>query len=219
MGRPKIFTAIEAVAVSAFLAIMTVLLCRLVMSLSFEDRWEAAGCLLAAAVGWLAADFASGLVHWFADTFFEEDTPWIGPLLIQPFREHHRDPQAMTRHGFLELSGNSCLGAVPLLALGCAWPLAVWGNAALAVFAVAVLATNLAHGWAHADHPPWLARRLQACGVLLSAAAHAAHHTPGHRGAYCVMNGWANRWLDGVGVFARLERVLVRLGVPAAREA
>ena len=124
----------------------------------------------------------------------------------------------MTRHGFLELSGNSCLAVVPLLALAWAWPLRVWGDAALAAFALAVLATNLAHGWAHADHPPRLVQRLQTCGILLRADGHAAHHAPGHQGAYCVMNGWANTWLDGTGVFARLERVLVRLGVPAARE-
>jgi plasmanylethanolamine desaturase len=56
---------------------------------------------LAVAAGYLAADLASGLVHWFCDRFFEQDTPLIGRVLIHPFREHHREPRAMVRHGFL----------------------------------------------------------------------------------------------------------------------
>ena len=67
-----------------------------------------------------AADWASGLAHWSCDTFFEEDTPLVGPAVIQPFREHHRDPLAMTRHGFLELNGSNCLRMVVPLAV------AVW---------------------------------------------------------------------------------------------
>lgn len=207
---------VEGVAVIVFSGLVAVLLARLATA-----TWTPAAVMAATAgalLGYLAADVASGAVHWFCDRFLEEDTPVIGPLVIVPFREHHRDPAAMTGHGFLELSGNSGLAAVPVLALGGAWPLPVGGDAALAVFGLAVLATNLAHGWAHADRPPRLVRRLQACRVLLRAADHAAHHRPGHRGAYCVMNGWANRWLDGAGVFARLEHLLVSLGVPAARE-
>jgi hypothetical protein len=112
MPRPKHAVAMEAGAVCLFLALTAASLYRLAVSL--QDRWDLAWYPLAIPAGWLAADFASGIVHWFADTFFEEDAPWIGPLLIRPFREHHRDPQAMTRHGFLELTGNSCLVLLPV---------------------------------------------------------------------------------------------------------
>jgi plasmanylethanolamine desaturase len=168
----------------------------------------------------VAADLASGLVHWFCDRFLEEDTPVVGALLIFPFRDHHRDPAAMTRHGFLELSGNSCLGMLPILALAGLRPLPVGVDAAVVALALAILLTNLAHCWAHAGRlvPPLVAR-LQAWGLLLRPGAHAVHHAPGHRGAYCVTSGWANRWVDGLGLFRGLERVLVALGVPATRQA
>ena len=154
MRRPKLFTAIEAAAVVCvrrhddFAALPSGGIAR-------KPR-DAAGCLLAAAAGWLAADFASGLVHWFADTFFEEDTPCIGPLLIQPFREHHRDPQAMTRHGFLELTGNSCLVLLPVVGAALALPLSPFLQAAVAAFAFGLFATNLFHKWAHDPAPPYL---------------------------------------------------------------
>jgi len=171
--------------------------------------------LLAALCGYLVADFVSGLVHWFCDRFFEEDSAVIGPLLIEPFREHHRDPRGMTRHGFLELTGNSALGLTPLLGGACAQPLPLFAEAALIAFALALFATNLFHKWAHAESVPPLIVWLQRHRLVLAPDHHARHHTGENRAAYCVTSGWMNRWTDALGVFERLERSLKALGVPA----
>jgi len=53
---------------------------------------QPAALIGAALLGAVAADLASGVVHWACDTFFAEDTPVIGRALIFPFREDHRDP-------------------------------------------------------------------------------------------------------------------------------
>jgi len=82
--------------------------------------------LVAAPVGWLAADLGSGLLHWACDSFGSASTPVIGQALIRPFREHPVDPQAMTRHDFVETHGASCLAALPFLAASVAVPLASW---------------------------------------------------------------------------------------------
>src|SRR6185369_10112577 len=71
---------------------------------------------LALILGWLLADLFSGLVHWALDTYGSVRTPIVGPAIIRPFREHHADPQGMTRHDFFEVNGSSCLGCLPLLA-------------------------------------------------------------------------------------------------------
>jgi hypothetical protein len=175
-----------------------------------------------AVVGYVAADLASGLVHWFCDRFFEEDSPLIGARLIQPFREHHRDPLAMTHHGFLELTGNTCLGLAPILA-GAWWWAApaddarrVFGYGVLLALALGVFATNVFHGWAHAARVPIAVAWLQRCRLILSAHAHAEHHEAGER-AYCVTVGWMNGWTDRLGLFVILERALRAAGVPATR--
>ncbi len=170
--------------------------------------------------GFVLADAASGLVHWFCDTFFEETTPVIGALMIAPFREHHRDPLAMTRHGFLELNGHNCLILVPVL--GGTWWLgpetdsdaAVFGYSLLLAFAAMITGTNQFHRWAHDPAPPRLARLLQRYGLVISPSHHARHHAPPHRSAYCVTTGWANRFADSLGVFTTAERVLAALGLP-----
>jgi ubiquitin-conjugating enzyme E2 variant len=194
--RSKAVVVLETAAVTAFFVLLGLVALRL-----GRVPWAAtgiAGAALAAAAGYALADVASGLTHWFCDTFFEESTPGIGPVLIHPFREHHRDPSAMTRHGFLELTGNSCLGVAPLLGLAVWRPWSPYVDAGLVAFALALFATNVFHKWAHSDRVPrpiaWLQRR----HLILNPARHAVHHAPPHKTAYCVTNGWMNPLMDRI---------------------
>ena len=191
---------------------------------SIDSTADIGLAVLSLIVAYAAADCMSGLAHWFCDTFFDEDTPVIGPALIQPFREHHRDPLAMTRHGFLELNGNNCLGLVaPLGATVWLGPLAPTGVLAtfltslLTFFFLAVAVTNRLHGWAHASDVPMLVRWMQERGLILSPERHAAHHRAPYAQAYCVTHGWMNGPLDRVRFFERTASVLTRLGVPTSR--
>src|SRR5690606_1851621 len=61
---------------------------------SAEERWLALAVLLTVTVGYLAADLASGVVHWLFDRFGTVDTPFFGPRFVAPFREHHETPEA-----------------------------------------------------------------------------------------------------------------------------
>ena len=211
--RPRAVVAIEAVASLAFFVLIALLAARVWDGARGVTAWLVLAP--AALLGYFLADVATGLVHWFCDRFFEEHTPVVGRLVIFPFRDHHRDPRAMTRHGFLELTGNSCLAISPVLAAALGVRLGLFLDGALLVFTLAVVGTNLFHGWAHAERAPRLAAWLQSRGLVLAPTVHDVHHAHGGRGAYCVTNGWANRWLDGLRVFERLEAGLVALGVPA----
>ena len=181
---------------------------------------EAVRLAVVLAAGYLLADLLTGFVHWFCDTFFDETTPIIGPGLIAPFREHHRDPLLMTRHGFLELTGSSFRGLAPLLAL------LVWGGAALPAsvnaFALAVsagaVATNLLHRWAHDPAAPAVARGLQRIGLVLTPERHARHHAPPYAAAYCVTTGWMNPLCERLKIWSRAEAVLVALRLPRKSE-
>lgn len=192
--RSRWIAAAEAVAVTLFFALLALLATRVV-----RDAPEGTRTLLlvlGAIAGYALADVASGLIHWFCDTFFREDTPCIGRVLIFPFREHHRDPTAMTRHGFLELTGNSCLGVSPILGLAAWRPWSPIIDAGLIAFALALFGTNLFHKWAHSAEVPGIVRWLQQCNVILNPARHQVHHTPPNKKAYCVTNGWMNVLLD-----------------------
>jgi plasmanylethanolamine desaturase len=143
--------------------------------------------LAAALLGWLAADLLSGLVHWALDRFGSERTPAIGAVLIRPFREHHEDALAMTRHDFVETNGASALGASVLL---------LFGNEILFFTALGVLAANQCHKWAHQRSVPALVRAAQRLRLILPPEAHRRHHAAPHDRHYCTASGWMNRPLD-----------------------
>lgn len=216
--RPNWLALVEWAALATASVLWLVLAVRLaaVETISSRAGWVAMGV----ALGYLASDFFSGIVHWFCDTFFEEDTPLVGRMLIEPFREHHRDPLAMTHHGLAEIAGNSCLAIAPLLAVvallappATAAPLSVVAHSALLTFAVGAVVTNQFHKWAHLPVAPRAVGRLQRAGLVLRPAHHARHHRT-QAGAYCVATGWLNPFLDRVGFFPAAERALSALGLP-----
>jgi hypothetical protein len=71
--------------------------------IDFGDLWLAS---ILAVLAYLAADFLSGFVHFLADNFGSYDTPIIGPIFIEPFREHHIDPKGIVGNDFVDANGN-----------------------------------------------------------------------------------------------------------------
>lgn len=181
---------------------------------------------LSLALGFLAADFVGGAVHWFADTYFDPGTPVVGPLLIEPFRDHHLSPEGITAHGVLELLGNNALGTLPLAVILLSFGGALDGAGSQVVhgivtgLAIALFATNGFHCWAHMERPPSVVGWLQKSGLVLGREAHARHHQGAHDRSYCVTSGWLNPLLDRWRFFARVEAALGGIGiVPRSRAA
>lgn len=167
--------------------------------------WPLLGLVVVAVpAAWLLVDLLSGLLHWACDTLGSSRTPWLGHALIRPFREHHVDPAAMTRHDFVETHGASCIASLPLLALAAALPVQAgalpWLQALLLFTALGGLASNQAHRWAHsgdAATPRWV-RWAQRRGLLLSPAQHRRHHTAPFDSHFCMAGGWLNPAFNAV---------------------
>jgi len=164
--------------------------------------------------GWIAADFVSGLVHWFADTWGSSSWPLVGNTLIRSFREHHVDALAITRHDFVETNGASCLVCLPVLVFA-TWLATTELNAAttfvvagLVSFCFWILMTNQAHKWAHRGRTRGLVAWLQKARVLLRVEAHAVHHRAPFEHSYCITSGVMNPVLDRIGFFRRCEAVI-----------
>jgi ubiquitin-conjugating enzyme E2 variant len=172
--------------------------------------WEVALLVsVALPAGHLVADLLTGLLHWFADEFFQEDTPLLGPALIHGFRDHHRNPRGILRHGLLEVSGYNALAVLPVLSALWLWPAASAAERAIHALVLActlsIAATNQFHRFAHAERVPGPVAWLQRHGLVLSAEAHARHHRDG-TGAYCVTAGWWNGILDASGILPAISR-------------
>lgn len=177
-------------------------------------------CAVALPIGYYAADLLSGVIHWVCDSFGNAQTPLWGPMLVAPFRRHHRAPGDITHISLTENLGSSAIAGALVL-----WLWAPQAGSAMAVpglvgrysglwcIAFAVL-SNRFHRWAHlpsARRPRWM-QRLQDWRLILRPAEHALHHRKPHRGNYCILSGWANPLCNRV-PWERLEAALSHLGI------
>ena len=170
------------------------------------------GMVAVTILGILSADLLTGLIHWGCDTWGRVDLPFIGQTLIRTFREHHVDPQSITRHDWAEINGEACWGGTLVfgILLG-TLPLspdnvyAAWWTTS---FIIAAMVTNQFHKWAHMPKPPALAKILQRGHLILTPKDHRHHHTRPFVHSYCITTGWMNPLLNTIGFWRGLERLL-----------
>lgn len=171
--------------------------------------------------GFIMADFISGFVHWMGDTWGSTEMPILGKALVRPFREHHVDQKAITRHDYIETNGNNCLISIPTALICVVTPLGVPGFESLAVFFVTslgsmifwVMMTNQFHKWAHLDEaqiPGWL-RLLQRLHMVLPPEHHQVHHAAPFDTYYSITTGWLNWPLAKMNFYRHAERLVTAL--------
>ena len=202
----------------SFLAFSGTLIYRL--SPYFETH--ASLLLSALLLGWLGADFVSGLVHWAGDTWGSPEMPVLGQSFVRTFREHHVDQLSITRHDFVEVNGSNCLVSLPVLLVALLVDITGDGNTPL--FGVAfmtsltlwVFLTNQIHKWAHQENPSRAVRC--ATPLDLGAEHHSIHHAAPYDKYYCITTGWLNGPLHAIGFYRRLERLItwVTCAIPRA---
>jgi hypothetical protein len=219
-GYTRAVRFLEASSMVAFLGLIAGLALRLRPCLEGHGEYLVAIVLLA----YVAADLVSGLVHWMGDTWGTPEMAIVGRAFIRPFREHHVDQLAVTRHDFIEVNGASCLVSIPVAAVAHIIPfapdrpgLALLG-AFFGTFLGFIFATNQFHKWAHMDRPPWLARCLQRCHLILPAGHHQVHHTAPHDTYYCITVGWLNEPLRRLRFFSGLDHLVQRLTAVRPRQ-
>jgi len=176
---------------------------------------------LCAVAGILLADFVSGMVHWLADTWGTVEIPILGPALLRPFREHHIDPAAITRHDFIETNGDPFAMMIPwMLRVTYKFmtftPEAIQAEYNFLMFlflaAIFISLTNQSHKWSHTYFGlPWCITLLQDLHLLLPRRHHRVHHVSPHETYYCITTGWLNRAMEAVGFWPALETIVTAL--------
>jgi hypothetical protein len=168
--------------------------------------------LSAVLLGYLAADFVSGFVHWMGDTWGSTEMPILGKSFIRPFREHHVDEKAITRHDFIETNGNNCAISIPVAIMCVVMPHSspawVFLSAFLGSMIFWVMATNQFHKWSHLDNPPPVIAFFQRVHLILPPAHHHIHHTAPYNKYYCITVGWLNKPLAMIAFFPTAEKLV-----------
>jgi plasmanylethanolamine desaturase len=171
--------------------------------------------LLLIPLGWLGADFVSGVVHWAGDTWGTEKTPILGWRFVRPFRFHHAYPLDMLKTNFWTTNGDTVLAAMPMLLFPFFMPLdTTWGLAlgvTVCIMGIGGMWTSQLHLWSHMKTPPRLVRWAQNCRLILTRPHHQKHHKVPFQANYCITNGWCNPILTAIGFFPVMEFVVSKL--------
>lgn len=207
-NRPTYIKVVDTLGVMVF-AVFLALLALDINHLAAIGNLSITAGIVSAILGYLLADFMSGLVHFLGDSFGTVRTPIFGPTFIFPFREHHVDPEDITRHGFIETNGHNCLVSLPVMMvmhylLFSTAIASVAGSIALATgffLILGVFATNQFHKWAHTKRPPAFIAFLQKYRLILSPKHHQVHHTSPFERYYCITTGWLNMALEKASFF------------------
>jgi plasmanylethanolamine desaturase len=174
--------------------------------------WRVAVAVLAALV---LADFASGVIHWTADTWGSEALPVLGRRFLRPFRVHHINPDDFLRRDLIDTNGDVAVIAIALFLSALLIPLVDefqrLAATLLFAFGASVLPTNQIHQWAHMSRPPSLVHQLQRRGLILSRESHDKHHISPYVMNYCIITGWCNWPLTATGFFPALEWIITRV--------
>ncbi|XP_019858443.1 PREDICTED: transmembrane protein 189-like [Amphimedon queenslandica] len=176
------------------------------------------GALISTGLGMLLADFLSGLVHWGADTWGSVDIPIIGKAFIRPFREHHIDPTAITRHDYIEANGDNALVTLPILILMVSLMVTQPPDAIINYYyyytfglslTLFITFTNQFHKWSHTYYglPKWV-ELLQKAHIILPKAHHRIHHVAPHETYFCITTGWLNYPLEKIRFWTTLEYII-----------
>lgn len=162
-------------------------------------------------IGWMIADLASGLVHWWQDRAARADWPVIGRRVIAATRLHHRDVLAFTRSPLIERN-LATWGVVTLISA--AWLVLTGTGLIWAAATVGGLVVGEVHRHAHLPAAaPRVVRVLQDTGLIQSPQHHAGHHRAPSDRRYCILTNWLNPALDALGLWSGLEAVLDRIGL------
>ncbi|XP_063585997.1 plasmanylethanolamine desaturase 1-like [Penaeus indicus] len=176
---------------------------------------------LVALAGIFTADFASGLVHWAADTWGSVELPLLGKNFIRPFREHHIDPTSITRHDFIETNGDNFMLTLPGL-MSMTWNFCTKTNeqiqanyywfSYLYLLAIFVSLTNQIHKWSHTYFglPRWVTI-LQDLHIILPKRHHRIHHVAPHETYFCITTGWLNYPLEKLKFWISLEYLIEKV--------
>lgn len=206
---------LEITAILSFYLLVAVILHRVYSGFQYLS-WQTTAWLIPVTMilGYIGADFASGVVHWMGDTFGSEKTPVLGERFIKPFRDHHTHPNGILEHDYVTVNGNNSM----VLALFLIAVIAIFRDPSSTLqlivlsscvsFSVGIYMTNQFHKWSHMENPPLLIDLLQRTGLILGREHHDIHHISPFDTYYCITCGWLNPLLQRIRFFETMEKVV-----------
>lgn len=174
--------------------------------------------------GYILADFITGSVHWFEDTYldYNSNIPFINEI-AKHNELHHYFPRTIVGYSYIENISTSApfvIAFYVILFIFFPESLSTYPFFYISLF-IFILFSNVLHRWSHMRECelPKIIYFLQEKGILLGHKIHKIHHSQDNDNAYCVNSVYLNYILDNIGFWRAIENIIYyTTGVKASRK-
>ena len=158
---------------------------------------------------WIAADFITGVIHWWEDTYGNPEWPIIGKYIVLPNMIHHKNPIKLLEGTYWDRINTSFIGAA--IIGGILWFLGLhaWQMIVCLLFCAQ---GNQIHAMSHRpDHAngKWIAF-LRKWGLLQNRKTHRWHHQAPYETNFCIMTEFVNPILNKLSFWNTLEKIILK---------
>lgn len=158
---------------------------------------------------WITADFITGFIHWWEDTYGNPKWPIIGKYVVEPNLIHHKNPAIMLAGSYWNRINTSFFAVV--LVGGTFWWIGLrsWQLIVCLLFCVQ---GNEIHAMSHRPDKAngKLVLFLQKTGILQSKKTHRWHHKAPYETNFCIMSDFINPILNRIEFWRKLEWFILK---------
>ncbi len=164
----------------------------------------------------LLADFITGGIHWWEDTYGNPDWKYMGKLIVIPNIEHHQYPRKFLGSSMWERVKLSVFFVILLLIIFIIMNAVSWQL--IVLFTYGSLA-NECHAVSHRTDKEngFVVRMIQKTGLIQSRKMHGLHHTAPYSTNYCIQTNYLNPILNTIRFWATLETIIAWFGIKPTR--
>ena len=159
---------------------------------------------------WIAADFITGVIHWWEDAYGNPNWPIIGKYIVEPNLIHHKQPTKLLEGSYWNRINTSFFAAA--IIGGILWLVGLysWQMIVCLLFCVQ---GNEVHSMSHRPDKAsnTVVRFLQKTGLLQSKRMHRWHHRAPYETNFCIMSDFTNPILNAIGFWRKLEWLIFKL--------
>ncbi len=159
---------------------------------------------------WIAADFITGVIHWWEDTYGNPNWPIIGKYVVEPNLIHHKQPTKLLEGSYWNRIDTSFFAVAMIGAILWFVGLHSWQVIVCLFFC---MQGNEIHAMTHRPDRAngKVTLFLQKTGIFQSKKAHRWHHKAPYETNFCIMSDFVNPILNAIGFWRKLEWLVLKL--------
>ncbi len=164
----------------------------------------------------LIADFVTGVIHWWEDTYGNPNWKYLGKIMVLPNLEHHIRPREFLKGTFWFRIKESVYISLILLFVFLVFG---WINVYTIFLVLYMPLANEIHAITHRTDKEngKLICLIQKTGLIQSRKNHGLHHSNPYNINFCVMTNYVNPILNFFDFWNRLEKLISKFGIHPIR--